>query len=254
MSVPPTFHAFPRLCLVAEDIQLARGERTLLAHLSFRVDAGQALVLTGANGVGKTTLLRAIAGFVPLASGRITFRPSEPGLGPSAVAQEASENDDDAQAIGQRCHVVGHLDGSKAVLTVAENLAFWATFLAGGEMPTSASADECVEAAMAQFKLTALSDIPAAYLSAGQKRRLGLARLCVAPRPLWLLDEPSVSLDADSVELLRRAIAAHRVAGGLVVAATHVDLRLEAARSLRLAPPDSLTSSQPPFRTEGEGA
>lgn len=251
MSVPLRFQAFPRLGLAAEDVRLARGDRTLLAHLSFRVDAGQALVLTGANGVGKTTLLRAIAGFLPLASGRITLRPSENTHGKSAVAQEAAESDEDAQSIAYRCHFVGHLDGLKAVLTVAENLAFWAAFLGGAEVHAGKPDHDPIEAAMAQFKLTVLADIPAAYLSAGQKRRLGLARLCVAPRPLWLLDEPSVSLDADSVELLRRAIAAHLAVGGLVVAATHVDLGLEAARTLTLVPPAAQASSQPSVRNEG---
>src|SRR6185436_6685413 len=114
-------------------------------------------------------------------------------------------------------------DGIKTHLTAAENLAFWATYLGG-----SADLAPRVEAALQQFSLDALADIPAGYLSAGQKRRLGLARLAVAPRPLWLLDEPTVSLDAASVDVLVAAINAHLTSGGLAVIATHVPMALAA--------------------------
>ncbi len=128
------------------------------------------------------------------------------------------------------CHFVGHLDGIKSHLTAAENLSFWATYLGG---PANVGAQR-VEAALQLFALDALADIPAGYLSAGQKRRLALARLTAAERPLWLLDEPTVSLDAASVEVLVAAINAHLKAGGMAVIATHVPMALEPMQQIRL--------------------
>jgi heme exporter protein A len=212
-------HAAP-LVLNGRDVSVERGERTILSHVSFRVAAGQALILTGANGSGKTTLLRAIAGFLPPSSGTIT-------LGPE------TGDETDAAPIAQRCHLIGHLDGLKGQLTVTENLAFWADFLGDG----TADEGRAIQAALAAFDLGALAHIPAAYLSAGQKRRLGLARLLVTHRPLWLLDEPSVSLDAASADQLRAVMAGHLARGGLIVAATHVPLGIAAARELRLGEP-----------------
>ena len=193
-----------------------RGERTILSRVSLRVEAGQALVVTGANGAGKTTLLRTIAGFLPPSSGTITL--------------SAGQGEADNRPIAQRCHLIGHLDGLKGAMTVAENLVFWAAFL--NESPQGGIA--AIPAALLAFDLEALAGIPAAYLSAGQKRRLGLARLLVARRPLWLLDEPSVSLDVASVDLLRTVISAHLARGGLVVAATHMPLGIPGTRELRL--------------------
>ncbi len=176
--------------------------------LSFRLGEGQALVLTGANGSGKTTLLRALAGFLRPLSG---------------VAR--LESADEERAPAELTHFVGHLDGIKAHLTVSENLSFWGAYLGGGGDVT---------AALDAFALVGLADIPAGYLSAGQKRRLGLARLAAAKRPLWLLDEPTVSLDAASVALLVAAIDAHVAGGGLAVIATHVALSLARAEEIRL--------------------
>ncbi len=131
------------------------------------------------------------------------------------------------------CHFVGHLDGIKTHLTAAENLSFWAKYLAG-----SADADRPVavrvEEALERFALDALGAIPAGYLSAGQKRRLALARLAVAARPLWLLDEPTVSLDAASVRVLVDAIDAHLATGGMAVIATHVPMELRSAQAIQL--------------------
>lgn len=180
--------------------------------LSLRLDAGSAIVLTGPNGSGKSTLLRALAGYL------------KPTVGSVRVAGAGEDVEP-----GEVCHFVGHLDGIKTHLTAAENLAFWAIYLGGGD-----NVGSCVERALAQFALDALADIPAGYLSAGQKRRLGLARLAVAPRPLWLLDEPTVSLDAASVDVLVAAINAHLKSGGLAVIATHMPMALAAAQSIRL--------------------
>jgi heme exporter protein A len=198
--------------LVAENLVLERGGRPVVNGLSLRLDAGSAIVLTGANGSGKSTLLRALAGYL------------KPTVGSVRVVGEGEDVEP-----GEVCHFVGHLDGIKTHLTAAENLAFWAIYLGGGDNVGSR-----VERALAQFALDALADIPAGYLSAGQKRRLGLARLAVAPRPLWLLDEPTVSLDAASVEVLVAAINAHLKSGGLAVIATHMPMALAAAQSIRL--------------------
>jgi heme exporter protein A len=195
--------------LNVEAISQRRGDRLLLQDLSFEVAAGEALVLRGANGAGKTTLLRTISGLLPPLSGRITLSGTADGI-----------------EVGERAHYIGHANAIKGRLSVRENLAFWASFL-GGPPDTAA--------ALEQLGLTELADVPANYLSAGQKRRLGLARLIAAPRPLWLLDEPTVSLDQASRERFAGLMRAHLDTGGLMIAATHVDLGLGAVRTLELA-------------------
>ena len=198
--------------LVAEKLILCRGGRTVVDGLSFRLKAGEALLLTGANGAGKTTLLRALAGFIAPTEGSVRLE----GVGDDAERRE-------------HLHFVGHLDGIKAHLSVAENLAFWAGYLS--DRPASA---ESLASALDRFGLGGLEDIPAGYLSAGQKRRLALARLAVAKRPLWLLDEPTVSLDASAVDRLIAAINEHIAGGGMAVVATHAALKLDSAREIRL--------------------
>ncbi len=199
--------------LVAENLVLSRGGRVIVDGLSFRVSGGSALLLTGANGSGKTTLLRALAGFLRPTAG--------------AVRLEGANGEHEP---GELAHFVGHLDGIKTHLTVEENLAFWAAYLdAGGD----------VAAALDGFALTGLAEIPAGYLSAGQKRRLALARLAAAKRPIWLLDEPTVSLDTASVALLVAAIEAHLAGGGLAVITTHVPLPLARAEEIRLGPTEA---------------
>lgn len=197
--------------LVVEGLVASRGGRRVLANVSFTLAAGEAMLLTGPNGSGKTTLLRSIAGFLPPDAGRIVLE----GLAPDAEPAE-------------HMHAIGHQNGVKASLTVEENFSFWAAFLGGSR----AAADR--ERALDRLALMALAHIPAGYLSAGQKRRLGLARLLAAPRPLWLLDEPTVSLDAASVGLVVGLVREHVAGGGLVIAATHVPLGLAGARELRL--------------------
>lgn len=203
--------------LRADDLTIERGGRTVIAGLSFVAPGGEALVLTGPNGAGKTTLLRTIAGLMAPVSGRLRI---EAGTGVSG----------DEDGIGPRCHLVGHLDAVKSSLTVAENARFWARFLGGP------AGNDHVMAALERFHLADLAGIRAGYLSAGQRRRLGLVRLLLAPRELWLLDEPAVSLDAASQELLAQAVNAHLAAGGITVAATHQPLGLSPQRELRLAP------------------
>jgi heme exporter protein A len=199
------------LALIAENLCIERGGRLVLDCVSIAVQAGEALVVTGPNGAGKTTFLRAIAGFLRPLTGHVTLIGGDP------------EHD-----LAQQCHYAGHLDAVKSRLTVTENLGFWANYLGGD--------GASVDAALKTLGLIDLAEVTAAYLSAGQRRRLGLARLLVAHRPVWLLDEPTVSLDQDSTAAFVRAIEQHRAGGGIVIAATHVDLGLRDATGLRLGP------------------
>ncbi len=198
--------------LVAEDLVIDRGARRVIDGLSFAVASGETLVLSGANGSGKTTLLRTLAGFIRPAQGSIRL-----------------EGGDGEQTLAEQAHVVGHANAVKSSLTVAENLVFWADYLGQG-LVTS----ERTETALRHFGLEDLGEFPAAYLSAGQKRRLGLARLLAADRPVWLLDEPTVSLDTASSERLVAAVNAHTQSGGIAVIATHLPLALDRARTLEL--------------------
>lgn len=198
--------------LSVENLVVERGARRILDGVSFTVSAGEALVLVGPNGSGKTTLIRTVAGLIGSAAGSIRLNGGD------------SEKD-----VSQQAHYVGHLNALKPSLSVEENLRFWAAYLAGA--PASGAA---IDEALAAFDLEPLAMIPAGYLSAGQKRRACLARLVATPRPLWLLDEPTVSLDAASVQLLARQVARHAAGGGLVLAATHIPLGLSAERRLEL--------------------
>lgn len=197
------------MALTAESVRIERGGRLVQADVSFRCPPGQAVSLRGPNGAGKTSLLRAIAGYVPIRSGRI------------AVAG-ASGRDDRQEAV----FYCGHADGVKPQLTVAENLAFWAATFGGSDVPR----------ALAQFDLGGISRRLAATCSAGQKRRLGLARMLVSGRPVWLLDEPSVSLDAPARAALTDAVRTHLDGGGIAVIATH-DADLVPGETLNLAAP-----------------
>lgn len=197
--------------LIGDKLSSVRGGRVLFADLSFAVAAGEPLVVTGANGSGKTSLLRTIAGLLPAAEGQIRL--------------EGQAGD---QPLREQCHYVGHRNAIKTALTVAENAGFWSRFLGGSS--------ERPQRALDAFGLSALRDIPAGYLSAGQQRRLGLARLLLAERPLWLLDEPSTSLDEAAQGMLAAAVNTHLAGGGLAVVATHVPLGFTSARSLRLGP------------------
>ena len=197
------------IALAALDISCQRGGRTIFRDLSFHLAPGEALLVTGPNGAGKTSLLRQIAGLLPLASGRFRFEGGEP----DALLPEL-------------CHYVGHANAVKRSLTIRENLSFWGDFLGAGH--------NNVDAALAAFGLTALADLPAGLLSAGQKRRLALARLFAAPRPIWLLDEPQTSLDASSLKLLDRALKDHLAAGGVAAVASHTKLATKFAHGLTL--------------------
>ncbi len=178
-----------------------RGERRVLNEVDFAVARGGALLLTGANGSGKSSLLRAMAGLLRPTAGTITWNDQD-------IA-------DDLEAHRARVAYVGHLDALKPVLSVRENVSFWAQ-LAG---KTDSSA---VESALAGFHIGHLADLPTRILSQGQRRRANLARLLAAPTPLWLLDEPTVGLDTAAISALDTAIGAHRGKGGIVIAASHI--------------------------------
>lgn len=195
--------------LTAENLACVRGGRDVFRGLSFAVKSGEALMVTGRNGAGKSSLLRMIAGLLRIASG--------------TLALDGGEQD---AAIGEQAHYLGHLDALKPALTVAENLQFWAEFLG----PSSGD----VAPALAAVELTALADLPAAYLSAGQRRRLSIARLVAVPRAIWLLDEPTAALDAASQTRLADLMRRHLASGGMIVAAAHGAIGLERAREVKL--------------------
>ncbi len=203
-----------------ENLTCIRGERVVFTGLGFTVVQGDALILTGPNGSGKSSLLRLMAGLLPQSAG--------------VMYRDALDIRDDPEGHRSGLHYVGHQDAIKPMLTVAENLAFWAGIR---QMPTQ------VDSALAAFGLSAMADSPARLLSAGQRRRLNLARLAASPAPLWLLDEPSVALDTASVAMLVRLIAEHRENGGLVIVSTHIDLGIDTPKSLAL---DDFTANGAP--------
>jgi heme exporter protein A len=192
------------------DLSCARAGRPVLRGLDLELAAGEVLMVRGPNGAGKSTLLRALAGLLP-STGRIALDGRTLAGTPDAWAEQVA--------------YAGHLDAVKPQLTVAENLGFWAALFGGAD----------AGAALDAFDLAPLADRPAHLLSAGQKRRLGLARILLVPRRLWLLDEPTVALDAASVARLEAVVARHAAAGGMAVIATHAGLDLP-ARELTLAP------------------
>ncbi|HZH28974.1 MAG TPA: heme ABC exporter ATP-binding protein CcmA [Azospirillaceae bacterium] len=197
--------------LAAENLACLRGERIVFARLGFVAGPGDALVLLGPNGSGKSSLLRLLAGFGRPFHGRLLW-----------------DGDEDAARLRGAAAYVGHLDAVKPVLTAAEMLAFWAA-LGGAPDPAAAAA-----AALDRMGIAHVARVPGRYLSAGQKRRVNLARLVCTPRPLWLLDEPTVALDRDSVGRVEEMVADHRRAGGIAVVSTHADIDLPGAGALHL--------------------
>jgi heme exporter protein A len=189
--------------LTAEKLACARGERRLFDGLNFRVKAGQALAVEGANGAGKTSLLRMIAGFLAPAAGRL-------------VVKTAQGESDDGEERGKSIGWLGHQDGLKPQLTVIEQLTFFARLYGKHADP----------ALLEQVGLARQADLPCRYLSAGQRRRLALARLLASARPLWLLDEPFAALDIAGQRLVAHLMAMHCGQGGIIIAATHDPLGL----------------------------
>jgi heme exporter protein A len=194
--------------ITATGLACERGGRTVFTDVNFTVESGNFLQLTGPNGAGKSSLLRLIAG-----------------LGDPVQGHLKLERGDGDLSLGEQAHYIAHGEASKSALSVAENLMFWRDFLGGGDLV----------GALAAVNLASLADYPVALLSEGQKRRLTLARLALASRPIWLLDEPSVGLDADSQKLLVGLMRHRLKTNGIIIAATHVPLGLEPDQSLRLS-------------------
>ncbi|HXZ21639.1 MAG TPA: heme ABC exporter ATP-binding protein CcmA [Pseudolabrys sp.] len=196
--------------LRADELTCNRGGREVFRGLSFGVSAGEAMVVTGRNGAGKSSLLRMIAGLVRIAAGRLSLDGGPPDT-----------------PIAEQAHYLGHQDAIKPSLLVRENLGFWAKFL---------GARSDIESALDAVDLVGLADLPAGYLSAGQRRRLSIARLVAVPRAIWLLDEPTSALDAPSQKRLADLMRTHLTGGGIIVAAAHGPIGLERARELKLGP------------------
>ena len=193
----------------ASNLACVRGGREIFRNVNFSLSSGQVLAVVGPNGAGKSSLLRVVAGLLRLESGRLDLEGGDPEL-----------------TIPEQAHYLGHQDALKAALSVAENLAFWAGYLGTGP----AAGDEALEA----VGLAAIPDLPAGYLSAGQRRRLSIARLVAVRRPIWLLDEAAAALDRIAQARLIELMRAHLAGGGLILAATHAPLGIEAAQELRL--------------------
>ena len=198
--------------LAVDDLACRRGDRPVFAGVSFHLQPGGALLLTGSNGSGKSSLLRVLATLLPAERGAIRWRGA-----PIA---------DDLPGYRAALHYLGHLDALKPALTPRDTLRFWAA------LRGVAATD--VAGALAGFALEPLADVPCRWLSAGQRRRVALARLAAAPAPLWLLDEPAAPLDRAGEAELAAAVAAHRRHGGIAIVATHAPLDLPDAATLTL--------------------
>jgi heme exporter protein A len=198
--------------LLGRGVRCVRGGRDVFSDLDFEVAAGEALAVTGRNGSGKTSLLRLIAGLLTPADGSIALEGGETEL-----------------TLAEQAHYLGHRDALKPALSVIENLAFWRDFL-GGE---PSDANDGLEESLSKVGLDHAVHLPAAYLSAGQRRRLSIARLLTVRRPIWLLDEPTNALDVAGQGVFAGLMTDHLARGGLIVAATHAPLGI-AARELRI--------------------
>lgn len=194
--------------LSGQGLTCVRGGREVFSGLDFEAVSGEAVAVTGRNGSGKTSLLRLIAGLLIPAGGRIVL-----------------DGGDAEMTLPEQCHYLGHRDALKPALSVAENLSFWADFLGGERFDAAES--------LAAVGLDHAADLPAAFLSAGQRRRLSLARLLTSRRPVWLLDEPTNALDLPGQDMFGSLMRDHLARGGLIIAATHAPLGID-SRELRI--------------------
>ena len=198
--------------LAGTNLTCVRGGREVFAGLNFSLSGGEALVVTGRTGAGKSSLLRVIAGLIAVTAGTLALTGGETEATP-----------------GEQAHYLGHLDALKPSLSVSENIGFWTDYLGGPP--------DTLDKALDAVGLEPLASLPAAYLSAGQRRRLSIARLLAVPRPIWLLDEPTSALDQPSQLRLAELMRAHLAGGGMIVAAAHGPIGLERARELKLGAP-----------------
>jgi heme exporter protein A len=195
----------------AEALSARRGEDLLFRDISFALEAGEALIVTGPNGSGKSTLLRVLAGLLPQESGTVRY-----------------VDDGEERAAREACHYLGHRNAMKRELTVEENLAFWAAFMTKEGARSGLDIEEAADA----VGLWGLTHLPFGYLSAGQQRRMAMAKLLIAHRPVWILDEPTAALDVKADAMFAKLCQAHLAQGGLLIAATHQPLGIENVKSM----------------------
>jgi heme exporter protein A len=207
-----------KMQLIAENLGARRGESLLFQDLSFALSAGELLMVTGANGSGKSTLLRVLAGLLSAEQGTVRITGQE---GETGHPWEA-------------CHYLGHRNAMKRELTVTENLGFWQSFMGDDLSADKRNKGMSVEEATAQVGLAGIAHLPFGYLSAGQQRRMAIAKLLVARRPIWLLDEPTAALDVDADQMFARLARNHLDSGGMIVAATHQPLGVEGYQQLKM--------------------
>jgi heme exporter protein A len=202
--------------LWGRNVKCVRGGRDVFSELNFEASSGEALAVVGANGAGKTSLLRMIAGLLPVSGGSIGLEGGETEL-----------------TLAEQAHYLGHRDPLKPALSVVENLSFWRDFIGGETADTKDTLKEKTRQSLAAVGLDHSIDLPAAYLSAGQRRRLSIARLLLVQRPIWLLDEPGNALDAGGQTMIAGLMRDHLARGGLIVATTHAALGIQ-AKELRI--------------------
>lgn len=193
----------------AENLCVNRGIRTIIKDVSFALEAGEALIILGENGSGKSTLLRAIAGLLPISSGKLSLTQIE-----------------DDTAIYEQCHYLGHKNGMKDALSVQENLSFWQSY--------NGVLDANIENALATVDMGHVADVPFGYLSTGMKRRVSICKLLLNKRPVWIVDEPTSGLDLPSAKLFEELCNRFCRGGGILIAATHLPLGIKKSKELKL--------------------
>ncbi|MGB7287781.1 MAG: heme ABC exporter ATP-binding protein CcmA [Salaquimonas sp.] len=204
----------------ANTIAVDRGDRRIVQEVSFSLTNGEVLVVTGENGSGKSTLLRALAGLLPLAEGRLHF-------------DFLAEGADDPMMIRENIHYLGHQNAMKPSLSVRENLNFWQDFTTKPQQAVSVEGMS-TEEALDFVDLPQTIDLPFGYLSTGMKRRVSIAKLLIREKPIWIVDEPTAGLDANSSEMFSGLARDHCANGGILIAATHLPLGIENAKTLHI--------------------
>lgn len=198
--------------LEVDNLTLHRGGMEIVSSISFALNAGEAMIVTGANGSGKSTTLRGIAGLLPIHSGSVS------------LYDETGKKFE--EPVREFCHYLGHQNGLKPGMSVSENLLFWQSFMGAHQLS--------VEEALEEVDLLHTIDLPYGYLSAGQKRRVAIARLLVSDRPVWILDEPTAGLDAQSVKVFANIVQTFCEQDGILITATHMPLGLANAKELKI--------------------